>query len=805
VPAETLPPTVLCRRCAPAELPFETTAEATDIQDIVGQDRAVEAVRFGIAMQREGYNLFAVGPPGVGKQTLLRQLLGRQAATGATPADWVYVHNFSDPHRPRALKLATGMATKLRGDMDRAIGDLQVAMRAAFESEEHRTRKQQLVTQVKEQQESAFTEIQERAKEKRIAVIRTDTGIFLAPLRDGGAVLEPADFQRLPAEEQKALQEQMDQVGVEIQGLLRKLHDLDRQHHEALAALDRETAASVAHRIVGGVCSHYQDVPAVLEHLSDVEKDVVDNAGDFFEVPAEGLEATLRRAIRQEQRDGPPFRRYRVNVLVDNGGRNGAPVIYEDNPTHANLVGRLEHVSQLGALVTDFTLIKAGALHRASGGFLLIDALKVLQHPFAWDALKRAIRCGEVRMEPLGQALGLVPTISIEPAPIPLDRTKVVLFGERWLYYQLATLDPDFLELFKVLADFDDSMPRRPESQALYARLIATLVRREQLRPFHRGAVARVVEYTSRLAGDAEKLSVHMRPVVDLLREADLWAGEAGRTVVSAQDVEAAIDAQLRRAGRMRERLLEAIRRETILIDTSGEKTGQVNGLAVTQLGEYLFGHPTRITARVRAGKGEVIDIEREVELGGPIHSKGVLILSGFLGSRYAPHAPLSLTASLVFEQSYGPVEGDSASLAEACALLSALAEMPVKQCFAVTGSINQHGQVQAIGGVNEKIEGFFDVCRDRGLTGGQGVLIPRSNVQNLMLRRDVVEAVERGQFAVFAVADVDEAIEILAGRASGVRDRDGKLPKGSVNEAVEARLIGFAESSRRFLTKTPG
>jgi len=487
-----------------------------------------------------------------------------------------------------------------------------------------------------------------------------------------------------------------------------------------------------------------------------------------------------------------------VNVLVDHSESKGAPVVYEDHPTYNNLIGRIEHIAHMGALVTDFNLIKPGALHRANGGYLILDARQLLLQPYAWDGLKRALRSREVRIESLSQVLSLVSTVSLEPEPIPLD-VKVVLIGERLLYYLLYQLDPDFGELFKVEADFNEEIPRTPENNLLYARLIGTIARKEGLRPFDRGAVARVIEHSARMADDAEKLSIHLLSTADLLREADYWAGVAGNGVVTADDVQRAIDAQIHRADRLRELVQEEIKRGTILIDTTGERVGQVNGLSVIQLGNFAFGRPNRITARVRLGKGEVVDIEREVELGGPIHSKGVLILSGFLGARYAAERPLSLSASLVFEQSYSGVEGDSASLAELCALLSSLAEVPIRQSLAVTGSVNQHGEVQAIGGVNEKIEGFFDVCKTRGLTGEQGVIIPATNVQHLMLRQDVIEAVKAGQFHIYPVQTVDQGIELLTGIPAGERDEEGNFPEGSINQLVEARLIELAEKQRAF------
>jgi len=495
---------------------------------------------------------------------------------------------------------------------------------------------------------------------------------------------------------------------------------------------------------------------------------------------------------------GPSFRRYEVNLIVERGEERGVPVLYEDNPTYHNLAGALEHVAMMGALLTDFTLIKGGALHRANGGYLLLDAHKVLTQPYAWEALKRAIRSKELRIEPVERLMSLVSTVSLEPEPIPLD-IKVIILGDRLLYYLLCEYDPDFADLFKVAADFEETLERTPESQQLFARLIATMARKNQLNPFSRAAVARIIEHSSRMSGDTRKLSTHLRSVTDLLHESDYHAQSSRAATVDAGHVQQAIDAQVRRAGRLRENIQEAIQRDTILIATTGQVSGQVNGLSVIEMGGYAFGTPHRITARVRLGEGEVIDIEREVELGGPLHSKGVLILGGFLGAHYAADLPLSLSASLVFEQSYGEVEGDSASAAELYALLSALAKTPIKQSLAVTGSVNQHGEIQAIGGVNEKIEGFFDICKTRGLNGEQGVLIPVSNVANLMLRNDVVEAARNGLFHVFPIASVDQGLALLTGLAAGEANANGLYPPDTINGRVQARLKELARLRQDF------
>jgi lon-related putative ATP-dependent protease len=526
-----------------------------------------------------------------------------------------------------------------------------------------------------------------------------------------------------------------------------------------------------------------------------VRRDVIDNVEAFVIEPEKS--STGHGAAEFE--DSPSlFRRYRINLLVDNGAADRAPVVYEDDPTYDRLLGRIEHRAEMGTLSTDLHMIRPGALHRANGGYLVLDARKLLTRPGAWEALKRALLGAYIRIEPLGQALGLFSTVTLEPDPIPLN-VKIALVGDRLIYYLLSEYDPEFTRLFKVAADFDERFDRSDEHNQLYARLIATLVRKEQLRPFDRAGVARVLEFAARETGDSEKLSTGIERLLDLLREANHWAGKDERKVVGDAEVQQAIDAQIGRLDRVRERVQEEILRGTIAIDTEGAVVGQVNGLSVMQLGGFAFGRPSRITARVRLGKGELLDIEREVELGGPLHSKGVLILSGFLSSRYADERPLSLSASLVFEQSYGGVEGDSASSAELYTLLSAISGVPIKQCFAVTGSVNQHGQVQAIGGVNEKIEGFFDLCAGRGLTGEQGVLIPATNVKHLMVHRRVLAAVEDGRFHIYPVQTIDQGIEILTGMSAGERGTDGQYPKGSLNYRVEARLREMAEKRRAF------
>jgi predicted ATP-dependent protease len=809
---EQLKATDLYQRTDPEQFTFKTTAELEDLEGVIGQARAVDAIQFGIGMAQDGYNIFALGPPGTGKQSFLTQFFEEQAQNEAVPSDWCYIHNFEQPHKPHAVSLPAGMGMEFHEDMEELVEELRTALSAAFESEEYQTRRQTIVEEFKERQAEAFDELRKQAEEQGMALIRTPAGIAVAPVKEG-EVLSREEVQALSEEEREKLEEDVSEIEEELQKILQQMPAWQREMREELNELNREIADFAVGGLINELREKYADFPKVTAHLDAVQKDVVEHAEDVLssseEQQANPLQMGGSSGGPRRQAQPPSFTRYQVNVLVDNSESEGAPVVYEHNPTYQNLIGRVEHIARMGALMTDFSLIKPGALHRANGGYLILDVRKVLMQPYAWEALKRALQFERIRIESLGQMLSVISTVSLEPEPISL-KVKVGLFGDRLLYYLLWQLDPDFAELFKVAADFDELMDRDEKSQQLYARLIATLARKEDLRPLDPTGVARVIEHSARIVGDTEKLSTRMRGINDLLREADYWAAseaeeaKADPDVITGADVQCAIDAQIYRADRVRERMQEAILRDTILIDAEGEKVGQINGLSVIQLGNFAFGRPTRITAQVRLGKGEVIDIEREVELGGPIHSKGVFILSGFFGGRYAEDRPLSLSASLVFEQSYGGIEGDSASSAELYALLSSIASLPIKQSLAVTGSVNQHGQVQAIGGVNEKIEGFFDICKARGLTGDQGVLIPVSNVKHLMLRNDVVEAVEQGQFHVYPVATIDQGIEILTGVPAGERNEEGNYPEGSVNAMVEQRLVEMAEKRRAFSAKPP-
>lgn len=790
---ESLPPDALHRRCDPGALPFSTTAELDDLDEVLGQDRAVEAIHYALGMRHPHYNLFVLGPEGAGRRRIVERILEERARRAPVADDWCYVHNFDDPTRPRALRLPAGAAVRLRADMDRLVTDLHGAIRAAFETEEYRVQREALEDRLKEKQERAIESVREDARRKDVALVNTPGGVALAPLRDG-EVMGAEEVHQLPEEERSELESRIRELRDALQRTLHEAPKWEREHREQVQALDREVAAAAVKELMDERRTRWRDHAGVLAYLDAVERDVVENRERLMD----GARRGPRALFEPEPDDHGWARRYRVNVLVDHSRARGAPRVYEDNPTLPAMIGRIEHTARLGALMTDFTLIRPGALHRANGGYLVVDALKLLAQPFAWDQLKRALKAGEICVETLGQMLSPITTVSLEPEPIPLE-LKVVLVGSRRLYYLLAALDPEFDLLFKVPADLEEDMDRDVNGGLRFARVVATLARREGLRPFDRAAVAQAMSRASRLAGDARKLTAHIESLADLLRAADHHAAGAGRDRVTADDVRAVVEADQRRRGRIRDRMLEEMIRGHIRIRTEGEAVGQLNGLMALPLGRFTFGQPVRITARVWMGRGRVIDIEREVHLGGPVHSKGVLILSGFLGARYAHDRPLALSASVVFEQSYGAVEGDSASLAETVALLSALGEVPLRQDIAMTGSIDQHGRAQAVGAVNEKIEGFFDLCAARGLTGRQGVVLPRDNVDHLMLREDVVRACAEGRFHVWPVEHIDEALELLTGLPAGERGADGRYPEGTVNARVEARLAVLAERAREF------
>lgn len=786
-----LPATELRWTCDLAQFAFETTQDLPELSGLMGQTRAEKAIEFGVGIQREGYNLYVLGPPGLGKRTVIKGHLEPQAKREPRPSDWCYVNNFRDEDCPAALEFPAGQGRQFVDDMDQLVEDLQSAIPAALEGEEHLQKIEEAEQQFQDEHAKSLSELAQEAHSSGLEMIRTPTGVALAPIHDG-KVIAPEEFEKLPEDQKKAIETAVEALQPKLEAIIQKLPNLRRLVRQKVKELNQQVARRVIEQLMLPLKQKYAEAAKVLAFLEAVEADVIENA-DAFLPPAEGVPPMMMAKAAP-----PSFDPYMVNLLVDNTDTTGAPVVYEDSPYFHNLVGRVEHETQMGSLVTHFSLIKAGCLHRANGGYLVLQARDVLLQPFAWEALKRALRSGCIQIESLGAALSLISTVSLQPEPIPLN-LKVVLLGDRLLYYLLQEYDPDFDELFKVAVDFSESTDRNPQNLQLYAQMLGTLAKTEKTRPLERAAVALMIEQAARHMEDREKLSMHMRTTADLLRESDYWAGVKGADVITAEHVREAIEQRVYRSDRIRERVHEEIRRGTLLVDLKGERVGQINGLSVISVGNFAFGRPSRITATARLGRGKVVDIEREVELGGALHSKGVLILTSLLAARYARDYPLSLSASLVFEQSYGIVDGDSASVAELCALLSTLAEIPIQQGLAITGSLNQHGQAQPIGGVNEKIEGFFDVCRSTGLTGEQGVLIPASNEKHLMLRSDVLDAVAAGQFSVYSYDTIEEAVELLTGVEAGVRDAQGAYPGDTVNGRVDRRLREFAEWQRAF------
>lgn len=782
-----LKPDDLRRRCDPAAFDFDTTADLpADLSDPPGQERARAAVEFGVGVRQDGYNLFVVGSPGVGRRTLVTRMLGDAPPPDGALHDWCYVNCFENPQRPQALGLPAGRGTRLRDDLAQWLEELREAIPAAFDTDEYRERLGHIDQSFNERQQQAFGAIGERSAAEGIALLRTPSGFSFAPL-SGTEIMSPDEFGKLPTEKQRALADTMHRYETELEAAVRQVIVWRRERADSIRALNEEVVEFAVGRLTTELRHGYEDLPEVATWLDAAKADVIEHV-DQFRKPGGDQPTELAGMMMKPEAD---FTRYQVNLVISNDPDGGAPIILEDHPTYSNLVGRVEHVSQLGALVTNFGLIRAGALHRANGGFLLVDAERLLTQPYAWEGLKRALRTREIRIDSLGQIYSLVSTLSLEPQPIPLQ-LKVVMFGPRYLYALLQAWDPDFGALFKVAAEFTEDVTWTPDALSAHARLVAGIGRQRGLRPFARDAVAAIAEECARMADDASKLSVHVRSIEELMQEGDYWAHQAGRHCVTAEDIARGVHERIERTALTRDRLQEAVLRGVIMVDTDGEAVGRVNGLAVYSLGPSAFALPQRITATTRVGKGEVVDIQREVSLSGAIHSKGVLTLASFLAARFGRLRPLSLAATLSFEQSYGMVDGDSASVAELCALLSSIAGVPIRQSIAITGSTNQHGQVQAIGGVNEKIEGFHAICKARGLTGRHAVIIPAANREHLMLRDEVVASVRDGAFAIYAVSHVDEALELLTGLPAGREDTRGGFPRSSVNARVVERLAQF-------------
>ncbi len=780
--------------CDPNQFDFNTTADLNELEGSIGQERALKSIDFGLDMRDGGFNLFLAGEPGTGRSSTIKNLLKKRAKAEPPPQDWCYVYNFKNPDLPLALALSAGMGSELAGDMKELLENMRNVIPKALDSKEYETNKSAIVEEYQEKNGELFGRLEQEAESKGFSLQRTVSGLVMVPQKEGRNYTQE-EYEALEKAERDKIDEAGKELTEKLNDVLRQVRENEKATKDTLSQLDRDLGLAAVGHHIEPLKEKYASYGKVITYLESVQEDILLNLEDFKEQQPQQSPIPGLKLPRQE----PSFERYQVNVFVDNKGVEGAPVIFEANPTYNNLFGRIEHIMQMGGVATtNFTLAKPGALHRANGGYLIVDAREVLINPFAWDALKRCIRSGEIRIEDVLEQYRFMSIASLKPEPIPLQ-TKIIMIGSPWIYYLLFYMEPDYRKFFKVKADFDSRIARTPEIMKDYALFVATHCRSENLLHFDRSGVAGLLEYSARLVEDQERLSSQFMEVADLIREASYWAGQQQNSVVTREHVRKAIDEKIYRSNRIEERMQEMFDDGTILCDTEGSEVGQINGLSVLTIGDYMFGRPSRVTARTYIGKGGMVNIEREVKLSGPIHDKGVLILTGYLGGKFAHDKPLSFSASICFEQSYEGVEGDSASSTELYSLLSSLSGVPIRQGIAVTGSVNQLGKVQPIGGVNYKIEGFYAVCKAKGLTGEQGVMIPSSNLRHLMLKDEVLEAVRAGKFHLWSVSTIDQGIEILTGVTAGEQQPDGGYPEGSINYLVDKRLREMLENMKKF------
>lgn len=785
---EKLKPEELYRCCEPDFFAFTTTDEIHTFPETIGQERALKAMDFGLSLESKGYNIYALGDVGTGKMRTIKTLLSEKAAKEAIPPDWCYVYNFNDPDAPLAVSLPPGRAIDLHNDMNELVKTLRAELPKAFESKEYEKQRSKKIEEFQQKQKELFSGLEEEAQAKGFAIRKTVSGLFIVPVKKTGEPLTEEEFAALEERTRARVEEIGKSLQEKLEDVMRSVRAAEKVVKESLAALEKDIALGSVWHLINDLQETYREHKRVVEYLKAVMEDILGHLDDFKPSEEQAPPLPFMRMPKPEV----SFARYSVNVIVNNKDGKGAPVIVESNPTYLNLFGRTEYKVQYGMATTDFSLIKAGSLHRANGGYIVIHALDLLKNIFSYDALKRSVKNREIKIEDVWEQYRLVSTTALKPEPIPLD-VKVILHGNPYIYYLLFNLDEEYQEIFKVKADFDSRMERTPENMRKYASFIANIQKEERLLPFDKSGVGKVVEYGSRLADHQFKLSTKFSSLADLIREAHYWAQREGSAVVQASHVVRALDEKVFRVNRIEDRLREATLEDTLIVATSGEKVGQVNGLAVLSTGDYSFGKPSRITARTFIGKAGVVNIERETKMSGKIHEKAIMIITSYLGSKYATRKPISLSASLTFEQLYEMIEGDSATCAELYALLSSIGGIPLKQHFAVTGSMDQNGDVQPIGGVNEKIEGFYDLCKARGLTGDQGVVIPRRNVKHLMLKQEVIDAVKAGAFSIYPIDTMEEGLEILTGLPAGAANAEGVYPEGTVNFRVMGRLEEIA------------
>jgi lon-related putative ATP-dependent protease len=785
----------LAWKCDPEIFEFETTEDLPDLEDTIGQERAIRSVDFGLSMVENGFNLYLAGETGTGRTSSIMNILKKRAKTEPPPLDWCYVYNFKTPDHPLNLSLKVGMGRELDEDMKELVQSVKNDIPKALQSKEYELDKNKIVTENQEKNNQLFSVMEKECEENGYALQRTVSGLVVVPQKEGRNMTQE-EYEQLPGDEK----EKVDKTGNELKGkladILSSVRENEKEVRESLAKLDRDLGLSaVGHHIIP-LKEKYKDYSKVIEYLESVQEDILLNLDDF---KAGEQQQQIIPGLKLPTTQAPSFERYKVNVFVDNSETEGAPVVNEANPTYNNLFGRIDHVVQMGGVTsTNFTLIKPGALHKANGGYLVVDAREVLTNPFAWDALKRCIRNSEIKIEDVLEQYRFITIVSLKPDPVPL-KAKIIMIGSPWIYYLLYYLEPEYRKLFKVKADFESRVKKSADVLKGYSLFVSSHCKKENLLPFHKEAVSALMEFAARSVEDQDKLSCQFMEISDLIREADYWARKDEKKVVDRDAIVRAIDEKVYRSNMIEEKIQDLIAEGTLYVDTEGAEVGQVNGLSVIQLADYTFGRPSRVTARIFMGRGGMVNIEREVKLSGPIHDKGVMILTGYLGGKYAHDKPLTFSASICFEQSYEGVEGDSASSTELYALLSALSGVPLKQGIAVTGSVNQLGKIQPIGGVNFKIEGFYAVCKEKGLTGEQGVIIPKSNERNLMLKDEVIEAVNAGKFHIWSIETIDQGIELLTGVQAGDMQPDGSYPEGSINFLVDKRLKEIVESMKKF------
>jgi lon-related putative ATP-dependent protease len=786
---------MLRKECDPSSFTFNDTSELQSLEGIIGQERAVRAMTFGLKINTRGYNIFMSGMTGTGKTSYAVNYIKKIAKNCKTPDDWCYVFNFENPNQPKAINLPAGLGKVFKKDMEDFIKVLQLEISRAFDSEDYEREKASIANEYQEKKSQLLELLNKDAEKQGFKVKTTNAGIYFLPVIEGKTITEE-EYGELDEKVKQEITERSNIVQLETLEIIRKIKNIEKEAEERVAEWENKIALFAVGMQINDMKEKYKDYKELVKYLEQVQEDILKNLDDFRDEEYSEDHQFIIPWIKGNE--GSPTDKYKVNLLVDNSGLEGAPVIVDFNPTYYNLLGKLEYENEFGTMTTDFTMIKAGLFHQANGGYLILQAKDVLSNVQSWEALKRALKTRQIAIENMKEQMGLVTVSTLKPEPIPLQ-IKVILVGSEYLHQLLYEFDEDFKKLFKIKVDFDEEMDRNEDNTLKLAQFISSFCRRENAPHFDRTGVAKVVEYSSRMVGNQNKLSTRFNDIVEILCESAAWAEIDGSSLVKAEHVNKAIQEKIYRSNKYDNKLLELLKDGTIILDTEGEVVGQINGLTVLDMGDYCFGKPSRITANTFMGEKGIVNIEREVEMSGTSHTKGVLILSGYIGQKYAQDIPLSLTASLCFEQLYSGVDGDSASSAELYAILSSLAEVPIKQSIAVTGSVNQKGEIQPIGGVNEKIEGFFGLCKARGLDGRHGVIIPHQNVRNLALNDEVIEAVKEGKFHIYAVKTIDEGIEILTGKSAGEKREDGTYPEGTINYLVYEKLKKYARTVAGF------